>query len=116
MSLLLPSPHGRSRRNEEEIMNAKETRMLFTAGAISALAALLASSAQARMTDGNGTQPPSKAVASEQQAFADVLASFPQTRIQDGNGTQPPSKAVVKQRLSPQGSRTFFVDSDMICA
>ena len=37
-------------------MNAKATRMLFAAVALSALAAMLASSAQARIPEGNGTQ------------------------------------------------------------
>jgi hypothetical protein len=48
-------------------MNAKATRMLFAAVALSALAAVLASSAQARIPEGNGTQPPSRTVVDEQQ-------------------------------------------------
>ena len=49
-------------------MNAKPTRMLFAAVALSALASVLASSAQARIPEGNGTQPPSSTVVNEQQA------------------------------------------------
>ena len=49
-------------------MNAKPTRMLFAAVALSALGAVLASSAQARIPEGNGTQPPSKTVVHEEQA------------------------------------------------
>ena len=41
-------------------MKAKPTPMLFVAVALSALAAVLASSAQARIPEGNGTQPPSR--------------------------------------------------------
>jgi hypothetical protein len=53
---------------KEETMNAKPTRMLFAAVALSALAAVLASSAQARIPEGNGTQPPSTTVVDQQQA------------------------------------------------
>jgi hypothetical protein len=42
--------------------------MLFAAIALSALAAVLASSAHARIPEGNGTKPPSKTVVNEQQA------------------------------------------------
>ena len=49
-------------------MNAKPTPMLFVAVALSALAAVLASSAQARIPEGNGTQPPSRTVVTEQQS------------------------------------------------
>ena len=47
-------------------MNAKATRMLFAAVALSALAAVLASSAQARIPEGNGTQPPVRTVVEKQ--------------------------------------------------
>src|SRR6185437_5245354 len=53
---LLLSAHGRSRRNKEEIMNAKPTPILFVAVALSALAAVLASSAQARIPEGQSPQ------------------------------------------------------------
>ncbi len=96
-------------------MNAKATRTRFTAVALSALAAVLASSAQARIPEGNGTQPPSKTVANEPQSLQDLLASSAQARIPEGNGTQPPSRTVVTEQQSPQGSRTFFVDAK-ICA
>ena len=43
-------------------MNAKPTRKLFAAVALSALASVLASSAQARIPEGNGTQPPARTV------------------------------------------------------
>ena len=48
-------------------MNAKATRMLFAAVALSALAALVASSAQARIPEGNGTKPPAGTVVKEQR-------------------------------------------------
>jgi hypothetical protein len=51
-------------------MNAKATRMLFAAVALSALAAVLASSAQARIPEGNGTQPPARTFVEKQQARA----------------------------------------------
>jgi hypothetical protein len=90
-------------------MNAKATRTLFAAVALSALAAVLASSAHARIPEGNGTQPPFKTVVSEQQA--------PQ-----GNGTfsvDPEIYAamtlptVVEQRLARNVRRA--IDAD-ICA
>jgi hypothetical protein len=49
-------------------MNAKATRMLFAAVALSALAWVLASSAQARIPEGNGTQPPAGTVVKQQRA------------------------------------------------
>jgi|SwirhirootsSR2_FD_contig_51_2192941_length_518_multi_3_in_0_out_0_1 hypothetical protein len=49
-------------------MNAKATRMLFAAVALSALAAVLASSAQARIPEGNGTQPPARTDVKKQLA------------------------------------------------
>lgn len=49
-------------------MNTKPTRMLFAAVALSALAAVLSGSAQARIPEGNGTRPPSRTVVDEQQA------------------------------------------------
>ncbi len=75
-------------------MNTKATRMLFAALALSALAAVLASSAQARIPEGNGTQPPSSTVVNEQQA---------------AQGTE-----LLEPRLARQRSGTF-VDAE-ICA
>ena len=49
-------------------MNAEATRIRFAAVALSALAAVLASSAQARIPEGNGTQPPARTVVKKQQA------------------------------------------------
>lgn len=49
-------------------MTTKPTRMLFAAVALSALAAVLSGSAQARIPEGNGTRPPSRTVVDEQQA------------------------------------------------
>jgi len=49
-------------------MNEKATRMLFAAVALSALAAVLVSSAQARIPEGNGTQPPARTVVKVTQA------------------------------------------------
>ena len=49
-------------------MNAKAIRTLFAVLALSALAAVLTSSAQARIPEGNGTQPPFKTVVDERQA------------------------------------------------
>jgi hypothetical protein len=95
-----------SRRNKEEIMNAKPTLMLFGAVALSALAAVLASSAQARITEGNGTQPPSNTVVNQKQA--------PQvTSVVDAAMTSSP---VVEPRLARQRSGTFFVDPGFYAA
>ena len=74
----------------------------FVAVALFALAAALAGSAQARMSYGNGTQPPS--VVDEQQA----LPSAAQASIPEGNGTKPPTGA--QQRQARQASVTLFVD------
>jgi hypothetical protein len=96
-------------------MNAKATRTLFTAVALSALAAVVASSAQARSPEGNGTQPPSKTVVNEQQSpLAALLASSAQARSPEGNGTQPPS-SVVEPRLARYKSRSLSLDAE-ICA
>jgi len=76
-------------------MNTKPTRMLFTAVALSALAAVLASSAQARIAVGNGTKPPSQTVVHE-DALAELLANSAYERIPVGNGTKPPAGAVVR--------------------
>ena len=89
-------------------MNAKPTPMLFTAVALSALAAVLASSAQARIPEGNGTQPPSKTVVNKQQSLQELLASSAQARIPEGNGTQPPSKTVATEQQAQLATRTFF--------
>jgi hypothetical protein len=85
-------------------MNTKPTRMLLTAVALSALAAVLASSAQARIPEGNGTKPPSQTVVHE-DALAELLASPAYERVPVGNGTKPPPGAVVRaQQLSQQAS------------
>jgi hypothetical protein len=55
-------------------MNTKPTRRLFTAVALSALAAVLASSAQARIAVGNGTKPPPGAVERAQQVLQHASA------------------------------------------
>ena len=89
-------------------MNAKATRMLLTAVALSALAAVLASFAQARIPEGNGTQPPSKTVVIKQQSLQELLASFAQARIPEGNGTQPPSKTVATEQQAQLVTGTFF--------
>ena len=95
-------------------MNAKATRMLFVAMALSALAALLASSAQARIPEGNGTRPPSGTVVHD-TALAAMLAGSAQARTSKGNGTQPPSRTVVYKQQPPLGSE-FFVDPGIIAA
>ena len=89
-------------------MNAKATRMLLTAVALSALAAVLASFAQARIPEGNGTQPPSKTVVNKQQSLQELLASSAQARIPEGNGTQPPSKTVATEQQAQLVTGTFF--------
>ena len=89
-------------------MNAKPTPILFVAVALSALAAVLAGSAQARTPEGNGTKPPSKTVVNKQQSLQEVLASYPQARIREGNGTQPPSKTAVNEQRASKVSGTFY--------
>ena len=89
-------------------MNAKPTPILFVAVALSALAAVLAGSAQARIPEGNGTQPPSKTVVNKQQSLQELLASFAQARIPEGNGTQPPSKTVATEQQTQLVTGTFF--------
>ena len=69
-------------------MNAKPTPILFVAVALSALAAVLASSAQARIPEGQSPQ---------------------------GSRTFFVDPEVHAALASPQGSRTFFVDAK-ICA
>ena len=90
-------------------MNAKPTRTLFVAVAISALAALLASSAQARIPEGNGTRPPSRTVVDEQQA---VTA----TAVVSAELYAAMTSPVVEQRLARYRSRTFFVDPGFYAA
>ncbi len=75
-------------------MNTKPARMLFTAVVLSALAVLLASSAQARIPEGNGTKPPSRTVVHE-DALAELLANSAYQLTPVGNGTKPPPGAVV---------------------
>jgi hypothetical protein len=89
-------------------MNAKATRMLLTAVALSALAAVLASFAQARIPEGNGTRPPSKTVVIKQQSLQELLASVAQDRIPEGNGTQPPSETVATGQQAQLVTGTFF--------
>lgn len=82
-------------------MNTKPTRILLTAVALSALAAVLASSAQARIV-GNDTKPPTVV---QEDALAELLASSAYERIPVGNGTKPPPGAVVRaQQLLQQAS------------
>jgi len=88
-------------------MNAKPSPILFVAVALSALAAALAGSAQARIPEGNGTQPPSKTVVNKQQSLQELLASLAQARIPEGNGTQPPSMTVATEPQA-QLTGTFF--------
>ena len=88
-------------------MNARATRMLLTAVALSAFAAVLAGFAQARIPEGNGTQPPSKTVVNKQQSLQELLTSFAQARIPEGNGTQPPSRTVATEQQA-QVTGTFF--------
>ena len=96
-------------------MNAKPTPILFVAVVLSALAAVLAGSAQARIPEGNGTQPPSKTVATEQQ-------TQPVTGTFFFSFTPDPAIYVVygalispTERQARQGSGTFTVDPK-ICA
>jgi hypothetical protein len=99
-------------------MNAKATRMLFAAVALSALAAMLASSALARIPEGNGTRPPVKGVVKQQTGLSAILAalaSSAQSSVPEGNGTQPPS-TVTYEGLTPQASGTFFVDPGLYAA
>jgi hypothetical protein len=98
---------------KEEIMKAKATRRLIAAVGLSALAAVLASSAQARIPEGNGTRPPLKTVVKHGQAGLSAvlaaLASSAQAHVPEGNGTQPPS-TVTYEGQTPPASGTFFVD------
>ena len=89
-------------------MNAKPTPILFVAVALSALAAVLAGSAQARTPEGNGTQPPPKSVANKQQSLQELLAGSAEARISDGNGTQPPSGTVATEQQAQLVTGTFF--------
>ena len=104
-------------------MNAKATRMLFTAVALSALAVVLASSAQARIAECNGTQPPSRTVVTEQQSpqgsrtffvdpeiYAALTSSTVVNEQQASQGTE-----LLEPRLARQRSGTVFVDAE-ICA
>jgi hypothetical protein len=85
-------------------MNTKPTRVLCTAVALSALAAVLGGSAQARISVGNDTKPPSQTVVHE-DALAELLANSAYERIPVGNGTKPPPGAVVReQQLLQQAS------------
>ena len=89
-------------------MNPKPTSILFVAVALSALAAVLAGSAQARIPEGNGTQPPSKTVVIKQQSLQELLAGFAQARVPEGNGTQPSSKTVATEQQAQLVTGTFF--------
>ena len=82
-------------------MNAKATRMLLTAVAASALAAVLASFAQAqarRRVTAHSLRPSSVVI--KQQSLQELLASSARARIPEGNGTQP-----VRSRQSLPSSR-----------
>ena len=120
-------------------MNGKPTRMLFAAVALSAFAAVLASSAQARIPEGNGTQPPSRTVVKEQQtaqgsgaffvdpqiysALASATVAYQQQTRQASVAFVDPeiyaamtSSAVVEQRLARHRSGTFFTDGGICTA
>ena len=113
---------------------------LLMAVALSALAAVLAGSAQARIPEGNGTQPPSKTIATEQQAqlvtAGDSGGQRHTASVQDNRNraagpavtgtfffsfTPDPAIYVVygapisQERQAPQVSGTFTVDPK-ICA
>jgi hypothetical protein len=96
-------------------MNAKPIRMLSAVVALSALAAVLASSAYARIPEGNGTRPPSGTVVHE-ESLAAALASSAYARIPEGNGTKPPTQTVLHEKQSTQVSGTFFVDPEIYAA
>ena len=96
-------------------MNAKPSPILFVAVALSALAAALAGSAQARIPEGNGTQPPFMTVATEPQAqlvtgtFFFSFTPDPAIYVVYGALISP------TERQARQGSGTFTVDPK-ICA
>ena len=90
-------------------MNAKPTRTLFAAVAVSALAAVLASSAQARIPEGNGTRPPSRAVVDEQQIVTT-------TALANAELYAAMTSPVVEQRLARHRSQTFSVGSGFYAA
>ena len=97
-------------------MKAKQT--LFAAVALSAFAAVLAGSAQARLAEGNGTQPPSKMVVNEtvaqvQQASASLIVE-PRLARQRA-GTLTIDSGIVEPRLARQRAGTLSIDSG-ICA
>ena len=114
-------------------MKAKPTRMLFTAVALSALAAVLASSAQARIPEGNGTQPPSRTVVNEQQALqgsgtfyvdpeiysalASATVAYQQETLKASVGSlvETTSSTILEPRLARHGNRSFSMDAE-ICA
>jgi len=87
-------------------MNAKPTRMLFAAVSLSALAAVLASSAQARTPEGNGTRPPSKLVVHALESslfFFNVTAT---TEIY----TALTSPTIAYEPQIQRAKKAFFVD------
>jgi len=88
-------------------MNAKATRTLFAAIALFALAAVLASSAQARIPEGNGTQPPFKTVVDEQQAPQGNGTFF----VDPGFYAAMTLPTVVEQRVARHQSRAIDADT-----
>jgi hypothetical protein len=85
--------------------------MLFTAVALSALAAVLASSAYARIPEGTGTVPTSPTVVNEQQAPQGSGTFFVDPEIY----AALTSPTVANEEQTQQASGTFFVDAE-ICA
>ena len=101
---------------KEEIMNAKPTRMLFAAVSLSALAAVLAGAAQARIPEGNGTRPPSSTVVDEQQAPEGSGMFYVDPEIY----TALTFPTVVNEERATKEARVwgseFFVDPELIAA
>ena len=87
-------------------MNAKPTRMLFAAVSLSALAAVLASSAQARTPEGNGTQPPSKLVVHAQESSQGSGTFFVHPEIY----TALTSPTIAYEPQIQRAKKAFFVD------
>ena len=91
-------------------MNATATRMLFAAVAVSALAAVLASSVQARIPEGTGKLPISRTVVNDQHPQGSGTFS-----VDPGFYAAMTSPTVAHERLARQGNGTVFVDAE-ICA
>ena len=88
-------------------MNAKAIRTLFAVIALSALAAVLTSSAHARIPEGNGTQPPFKTGGNGQQAPQGNGTFFVDPAFY-GAMTLP---TVVEERLARHVSRAIDADT-----